>query len=189
MIACITVSVGLTPRNITIFGDERGHFKVKITDIMLSRILNSRTREGHDSYVEGYEAPDIWSEENAKFRDIFSLGGIMVYLFTHQQPFSNRNSVDRYLVSCSIKGSEIECSELNFMDDVEVEQIIIQCLSINPLNRPPAEKLRDRFYSLLYESYEDIQVIHKIEEDKQFMHDQLVTDEEKDDVSSIESTI
>lgn len=128
----------LKPENILI--DKNNN--IKLTDFGLSKYF---TNDDNESYkmtgMTGtlrYMAPEVYLEKNYDLKvDIYSLGLIMYYIFTNEQPFSsyNSNSMDNYMKMEDVIFSTIK------IKNIHLRTIINKCIDKDPNNRYNIDEL------------------------------------------------
>jgi len=119
------------------------------------------TRASH--ITERYCPPEFYddnfediSKQYPFTRDVFAFGGILYYIFTKMLPW---NSIKRDVIlqrlkrdACNIKLNSISSTlDMNSIKDcVEIIDIIIRCMGINPEARPSMIDIEKELYTLFH---------------------------------------
>jgi hypothetical protein len=121
----------LKPGNIMI--DGRG--QVLITDFGLAGIMGQIEGAEARNGTPGYMAPEQLSgKEVSAQSDVYALGVVLYEIFTGKRPF-NATTRDE-LIKLTEKGMPLAPRSIVKEIDPAVENVILQCLSPDPRNRP-----------------------------------------------------
>ncbi len=125
----------LKPENILI--DERmARDSVKITDFGLALFIKSKTISTSVAGTPVYMAPESWSGNYSEKSDIWSVGIILYELLTGVPPFLN-SSLDGLKKKIE-KNNYLTPSILRAGIPDYIEEVIKQCLEVDPHSRPDA---------------------------------------------------
>ena len=147
--SCSSVELAgdLTPMNVLV-KEVDGRFGAKLTDFGLSKSKMSKSSKASVG-TPGYKAPDLVQGELSGAVDVFSFGGVLVYLFgeDHLHPFDEFDdyTVGLKMLDCQRNGEELRVPELQSIESTEIRKIATECLSIRSAARPTAQDLLDRF--------------------------------------------
>ena len=119
----------LTPMNV-LLEDVDGRVMAKLTDFGLSKSKiskSSKTKEGTPSC----KAPEMGEEELCGAIDVFSFGGVLIYLFgeDHVHPFDGVDEVvlNRKFLRCYEKNEAPKIPGLDTIDIDTVREIAADC--------------------------------------------------------------
>ena len=149
--ASADISLGdLTPMNILLKECE-GRIVAKLTDFGLSKTNISR-HSGTKAGTPAYKCPEYGSDEVCDAVDMFSFGGVLVYLFgeEHAHPFEGKDDdeIHRMMVACHQHNVALNIPELETIREQKIREIAAECLNADAGLRPSAGDLLDRFSEL-----------------------------------------
>ena len=126
----------------------------KVTDFGFSKSeLSSYLSVSSAKGTIGYSAPELIRRVHSHTGafDIFSFGCILTFMFgkNHRHPFSDMNFTEYCILLgtwnaflSSRMESKIDLpEEVYHVQNNDIRQIIVECLDVNPANRPNAEHL------------------------------------------------
>jgi len=133
-----------------------GSVVVKLFDFGLSREVESTLRTALDvGGTPNWQAPETWGDLTSTHpsADVYSFGCVLIELFGQKkQPgcfpwmaknFSRSDKAGRKAIKNQVQ-AQVKPPELSHVDDSNVHDLIIDCLSFDPTLRPTMKKVRAR---------------------------------------------
>ena len=123
----------------------------KVTDFGLSKSKISKVSKDKAG-TSSYKAPEVGEESLTGAVDIFSFGGVLVFLFgdRHVHPFSDLQDgdIERHMVRCYELKKDPRVPEIDSIGDDMIQSYAKRCFSVNPDDRPSAQELLEEFSQL-----------------------------------------
>lgn len=156
----------LKPENIFLDGDK----SVKLGDFGLSKIMQSHDFASTYVGTPFYMSPEICAAERYTLKsDIWAVGCIIYELCTKDPPFNAQTHLQ--LVNKIRKG---DVAPLPKEYSKELNQVVKNCLSTNPFNRPDTEALLNHpFVWMARKQQECIRVTRSVSTDKEILQAQV----------------
>jgi serine/threonine-protein kinase len=156
----------LKPANLMVVDPETPYEKIKVMDFGLAKLIDNskgigmmhrQTETGLDFAVgtPGYISPEQVRGEEVDYRsDLYSVGVMLFELLSGKLPFSREDTMD--VLFAHATEAPPAFAEVGASDWVppEVEEVVMQCLSKNPQDRPPsARELAEQYNDALLRAH------------------------------------
>eukprot|EP00823_Brevimastigomonas_motovehiculus_P009694 TRINITY_DN941_c1_g2_i1.p1 TRINITY_DN941_c1_g2~~TRINITY_DN941_c1_g2_i1.p1 ORF type:complete len:196 (-),score=20.95 TRINITY_DN941_c1_g2_i1:200-787(-) len=133
----------IKPQNYLVTYDGR----VKMSDFGLSKYMTHTVTQA-TGYTLAYCAPEIFTTENvSKKSDLYSLGLVLYFIFTGQEPGGSMKNV-KYFIAQRTSGQKPDYKKLPAKIRSEVSTTLDLCLDADPKKRSEAKDVKDHLCKL-----------------------------------------
>ncbi len=143
----------LKPANIMIVDPDTGHEIVKVMDFGLAKLLAPGELQVTETNTEfavgtpGYMCPEqARGEEMDQRGDLYSVGVLLYEMLTGRLPFAGRTTMEMLLAHATEEAPSFAAVGAAGCVPYAVEQLVHDCLSKNPAERPNAARLLAQRY-------------------------------------------
>ena len=123
-----------------------GRLTAKITDFGLSKSALSKQSKSSGEGTAAYKAPE---EDVSSALDMFSFGGLLVFMFGehHKHPFTGLgdHQINKRMIKFEMSNQDVEVPELEEVGDEYFQDCARKCFRLDPSKRPTAQQLLDEF--------------------------------------------
>ncbi|WP_407375881.1 Hsp70 family protein [Methanobrevibacter sp.] len=126
----------LKPNNVLLSFNSRGDIIIKISDFGFAKQVTTSISDIDIAGTRPYMAPELFNKDVSTRSDVYAVGVIFYQLLTNRYPYD----VDKYsteeLINLKPWKKDLNPpSHYNCEVSAEMDEIVMKCLSINPLNR------------------------------------------------------
>ncbi|KAF0250548.1 MAG: protein kinase domain-containing protein [bacterium] len=152
----------IKPDNIFLHNSPTGEI-VKVVDFGIAKLLGDGASNRNESLTEAgsivgtptYMAPERLSNKPYDGKaDVYSLGIMLYEIFTGDPPFQVNKEDFWSIISLHLTELPPSITKQNSSIPQEVEDIVFQALSKNPINRPTTKELAEKFASAIGLKYQ-----------------------------------